>query len=261
MHCLLFLSTVLLAALGAAQDRQPSPTQEWNALPSGSKPDARQVAERSSILIKRSEEYKRTGRYVESEKLLRSVLISLEQAILSQPLTLKAPHPPNFLCKAPPDCVGLTCSAIGETLGALAIAASPALSVAGTLGPNGSYVPPSKISSDVMKMESVPQAALCKESSIFIAESDALVPLVLNETLIVLADVCAAQGKFGEAERYYRRALVYREETLGGTDEGTIALLENYAALLTKVGRTVEAEAMLARRKAIRASTCPAAKK
>jgi hypothetical protein len=52
-----------------------------------------------------------------------------------------------------------------------------------------------------MKMESVPQAALCKESSIFIAESDALLPLVLNETLIVLADVCAAQGKFGEASQ------------------------------------------------------------
>jgi tetratricopeptide (TPR) repeat protein len=210
------------------------------------------VAEKNSILVKQAEEYKRVGQYAESEKLLRSVLTSLEQAILSEPIKLKRPNPPNFLCKAPPDCIGVTCSAIGETLGALVIAASPALSVGGRT--------PSEISSTVMETESVPQAALCKESSIFIADSDTLVPLVLNETLIVLADVCAAQGKFAEAERYYRRALVYREETLGATDLGTVALLEKLAALLTKVGRAEEAEAMLKRLEAIRASTSPVKK-
>lgn len=255
IHRLLLVLAALLAAPGAAQNLPLSHSQEWNAAPgSVSKPDARQVAEKNSILVKRAEEYKRVGQYAESEKLLRSVLTSLEQAILSEPIKLKTPHPPTFLCKAPPDCIGVTCSAIGETLGVLVIAASPALSVLDTTGP---FTPPSEISSGVMKTESVPQAALCKESSIFIADSDTLVPLVLNETLIVLADVCAAQDKFAEAERYYRRALVYREETLGATDLRTVALLEKLAALLTKVGRTEEAEAMLKRLKAIRASTSP----
>ncbi len=61
------------------------------------------------------------------------------------------------------------------------------------------------------------------------------------------------QGKYGEAEPRYKRALAIWEKALGPEHPSVAQSLENYAALLRKTGRSAEAIKMKARAKAIRA--------
>lgn len=74
-----------------------------------------------------------------------------------------------------------------------------------------------------------------------------------------VADRYAEQGKYAEAERLYQRALTVREEFLGPEHPEVAATLDGYAALLRKLDRTRDAEAMEARAAAaIRARQAPA---
>ena len=68
-----------------------------------------------------------------------------------------------------------------------------------------------------------------------------------------LAGLYDAQGKYGEAEPLYRRALAIREKALGPEHPDVATCLENYAILLKKMGRGAEAEPLEARAQAIRA--------
>jgi len=249
--------------MGACQDLPSSPVKQQNAAPgvrAGS--EARRVAESNAVLLKRATQYQEEGRSADAEKLLRQILSSLERAILTEPLKSKRPTPPGLLCKAPPNCVGMTCSAIGEALGVLVMAASPvvsaALSVADSITPYGARTSPGKVNSEitsgVMKTESGRrQKEVCKEQTYFLADSDGLVPLVLNETLVALGNTFATQKKFAEAETYYRRALASREEVLGREHPAVAPILEKYAALMAETGREGPAGAMRERARAIRA--------
>ncbi|MFQ5915996.1 MAG: tetratricopeptide repeat protein [Nitrospinota bacterium] len=68
-----------------------------------------------------------------------------------------------------------------------------------------------------------------------------------------MATVYQAQGKYGEAEPLFKRALAIREKALGPEHPSVAQSLENYAALLRKTGRGTEAANMETRAKAIRA--------
>ena len=60
------------------------------------------------------------------------------------------------------------------------------------------------------------------------------------------------KGKYAEAEPLYKRALAIWEKALGPKHPSVVQSLENYADLLRKTGRGVEAERLEARAKAIR---------
>jgi tetratricopeptide (TPR) repeat protein len=59
--------------------------------------------------------------------------------------------------------------------------------------------------------------------------------------LINLASLYEDQGKYGEAEPLYRRALAIREQQLGPQHPDTLATRGNYTALLRAMGRDREA--------------------
>ena len=60
-------------------------------------------------------------------------------------------------------------------------------------------------------------------------------------------------AQIAEAEPLYNRALAFDEKALGVDHPGMAQSLENYAALLRKTGRDIEAVKLEARAKAIRA--------
>ena len=72
-------------------------------------------------------------------------------------------------------------------------------------------------------------------------------------SLVGLAGLYRAQGKYAEAEPLYKRAVVIVEKALGPENPYVADSLENYAALLRKTGRNIEATKMEARTRAIRA--------
>ena len=61
------------------------------------------------------------------------------------------------------------------------------------------------------------------------------------------------QGRYNEAEPFYKRSLAIREKALGPAHPNVAKGLENYAALLRKMNRDAEAKNMEARAKVIRA--------
>jgi tetratricopeptide (TPR) repeat protein len=67
-----------------------------------------------------------------------------------------------------------------------------------------------------------------------------------------LALLYQAQGKYSEAEPLFKRALAIKEKALGPEHLSVATTLENYAALLRKTNREVEAIKLEARAKAIR---------
>jgi hypothetical protein len=68
-----------------------------------------------------------------------------------------------------------------------------------------------------------------------------------------VANRYAEQGKYAEAERLYQRALAVREELVGPGHPEVATTLDGYAALLRKLDRATDAEALEARAAAIRA--------
>jgi tetratricopeptide (TPR) repeat protein len=50
------------------------------------------------------------------------------------------------------------------------------------------------------------------------------------------------QGKYPEAEGYYKRALEVRQKALGALHKEEVVILENYAKLLRQLGREAEAK-------------------
>jgi tetratricopeptide (TPR) repeat protein len=66
-------------------------------------------------------------------------------------------------------------------------------------------------------------------------------------TLNGLANVYRDQGRYGEAEPIYRRALRIRENTLEAEDSAIAETLTDLAKMLRKVGRIAEAERLEAR--------------
>ncbi len=75
----------------------------------------------------------------------------------------------------------------------------------------------------------------------------------LAQSLNDLAVLYRNQGKYGEAEPLYKRALAIREKSLGPDHPDVARNLENYAELLLKTNRKTEAARLEARAKAIRA--------
>ena len=61
-----------------------------------------------------------------------------------------------------------------------------------------------------------------------------------------------AQARYSEAEPIYLRALEIRENRLGPVHPDLAITLENYAALLSKMGRTADASTLVTRANAIR---------
>ena len=71
-----------------------------------------------------------------------------------------------------------------------------------------------------------------------------------------LASLLVAQGKYGEAEPLYKRALAIVEKTLGAEHPNVAAIiLSNYAELLRIMNREAEAVNWKSRVKEIRAKT------
>ncbi len=68
-----------------------------------------------------------------------------------------------------------------------------------------------------------------------------------------LAELYRAQGKYAEAEPFFRRVLAILEKALGPEHPDVATTLENYAVLLRKTNRDAEAAKMEARAKTIRA--------
>ena len=68
-----------------------------------------------------------------------------------------------------------------------------------------------------------------------------------------MALIYDAQGRYGEAEPLYKRALAIWEKALGPEHPDVAKSLANYAALLRETDRDVEAEMLEARAKAIQA--------
>ena len=68
-----------------------------------------------------------------------------------------------------------------------------------------------------------------------------------------LAGLYSAQGRYGEAEPLYERALRIAKKALGPNHPELAAILENYAALLRKTGYITEAALLELSAKAIRA--------
>jgi tetratricopeptide (TPR) repeat protein len=58
------------------------------------------------------------------------------------------------------------------------------------------------------------------------------------------------QGRYGEAEPLYQRALAIREKALGPDHPSTVLSVRNYALFLRERGRAAEAEKLQARFKA-----------
>ncbi len=63
----------------------------------------------------------------------------------------------------------------------------------------------------------------------------------------------APQGRYAEAEPLYKRSLAIREKALGPQHPHIATILQDYAPLLRKTGRSTEAAKLEARAKAIRA--------
>ena len=59
-----------------------------------------------------------------------------------------------------------------------------------------------------------------------------------------LADLYQSQGRYGEAEPLYRRALEARERVLGPEHPHTLATKNNLAALLSRTGRDEESRVL-----------------
>jgi tetratricopeptide (TPR) repeat protein len=70
-----------------------------------------------------------------------------------------------------------------------------------------------------------------------------------------LASLLVAQGKYGEAEPLYKRALAIVEKTLGAEHPNVAIILSNYAELLRIMNRQAEAVKLESRVKEIRAKT------
>ena len=70
----------------------------------------------------------------------------------------------------------------------------------------------------------------------------------LNGLAILYRD----QGKYGDAEPLFKRALAIRENVLGPQHPDVADSLENYASLLQKTDRVTEANEMETRAKSIR---------
>ncbi len=75
----------------------------------------------------------------------------------------------------------------------------------------------------------------------------------MAQSLNNLAALYDSQGKYAEAEPLYRRALAIREKALGPEHPSVATALENYAGLLRKTNREVEAARLEASAQAIRA--------
>ncbi len=67
------------------------------------------------------------------------------------------------------------------------------------------------------------------------------------------ASLYQAQGKYGEADPLYKRALGIREKALGLEHPDVATSLENYASLLRMTKREYQVAKLEARAKAIRA--------
>jgi tetratricopeptide (TPR) repeat protein len=67
-----------------------------------------------------------------------------------------------------------------------------------------------------------------------------------------LARLYNAQGRYGEAEPLYKNSLAIRENSLGPDAAAVAGSLEDYATLLRKTNRAVEAEELEKRARAIR---------
>ena len=72
--------------------------------------------------------------------------------------------------------------------------------------------------------------------------------LILNS----LARLYRAQGRFEQAEIYYRRALTIREQTLGSQHPDTAQSLSNFGSFCRASGRYEEAEPLIKRALEIR---------
>jgi tetratricopeptide (TPR) repeat protein len=64
----------------------------------------------------------------------------------------------------------------------------------------------------------------------------------------------STQGQYAKAEPLFKRALAIWEKALGPEHPHVATSLENYAALLWKLGRKKEAKRMEVRAKAVRAA-------
>ena len=73
----------------------------------------------------------------------------------------------------------------------------------------------------------------------------------MAQLLEKMAGLRMMEGRYGEAEPLYLRAITIREETLGPNHPDLALTLETYAGLLRLTGRTEEAEALEARAAAI----------
>lgn len=73
----------------------------------------------------------------------------------------------------------------------------------------------------------------------------------VSEVLHELAAMYRSQGRYGEAEPFYRRTLTIDEKTLGPTHPNVSASLHNLASLLRQLGRYDEAEPLQKRSLAI----------
>jgi hypothetical protein len=56
-----------------------------------------------------------------------------------------------------------------------------------------------------------------------------------------------SQGRYAEAEPFYREALVIQEQTLGPDHPYTLMTLEHYAELLSNTEREQDAQQLLSR--------------
>ncbi len=74
----------------------------------------------------------------------------------------------------------------------------------------------------------------------------------MAQSLNNLAGLYEDQGRYGDAEPLYKRALAISEETLGPEHPTVAQMLENYAALVRETGREAEAAKMEARAKKMR---------
>jgi len=77
-----------------------------------------------------------------------------------------------------------------------------------------------------------------------LAEAEKLAPadIRLTSTLNNLANCLRQQGRYGEAEPLYKRAISIREKTSGYHSKDLAVVLENYSKMLRMSGRDTEAE-------------------
>jgi len=67
-----------------------------------------------------------------------------------------------------------------------------------------------------------------------------------------LASVCQHQGKYSEAEPFYKQALAISEKALGPEHPQVATVCENMAGLYRQIGKEDEAEKFEARARRIR---------